>query len=150
MVIGEWIFVMDKPIVLIADANHRIRQFLKREFAAAGLTAELANSYDEIYSRLHAAPPPDLIVLDPDMPYFGARSILEQMKQGKRRIPVVIYSPYTEYADDPVFRNAAAFVEKVADPALLIQTVFTLLKCNRAHLSVSEATMPVNGKGRGK
>lgn len=139
---------MDRPIVLIADANHRIRQFLRREFAAAGLIAESANSYDEIYTRLLAAPPPDLIVVDPDMPYFGVRSMMERVMEGKRRIPVVIYSPYTEYAEDPVFGKADAFVEKVADPALLIKTVVTLLDCRRFK-PVPEETERITGKGEG-
>lgn len=119
---------MEKPIILIADANSRIRQFLKRELCAEGFIVDQAGNYDEMITRIGTLPRPDLVVLDPDLPFAGARPAMDRMMHQTPKIPLVIYSPYTEYAEHPIFRKADAFVEKIADPASLVETVRVLLK----------------------
>jgi len=122
---------MSKSIILIVDANSRIRRFLERELCAEGFLVEHAGTYDEVISRLGGFPTPDLVVLDPDLPFIGGKPAMERIMNRQPRIPVIIYSPYVEYAEDPVFGRADAFVEKIAYPALLIQTVRMLVNRKR-------------------
>ncbi len=118
---------MKAPVILIADTNPRILRFLAAEFADAGFEVVSAGSAEEVFRKIDAFPAPCLLVLDPDLPRFGGKAVMNRIAAGQVSIPVIVYSPYDEYAQDPVYRKAAAFVEKTANPVSLISTVKKLL-----------------------
>lgn len=118
---------MKQPVILIADTNPRVLRFLAAEFADAGFEVISAGSAAEVFRKINAFPSPCLLVLDPDLPLSGGKLVMDEIASRQVKIPVIVYSPYDEYAKDPAYRNADAFVEKIANPFSLISAVKKLL-----------------------
>lgn len=115
------------PVILIADANPRILSFLAKEFDDAGFVVKKASSADAVMIKVKEYPAACLLVLDPHLPFGGGKKVMEKIAFREMKIPVVIYSPYEEYADHPDYRSADAFVEKTANPLFLIEIVKKML-----------------------
>ena len=81
-----------QPLILIADRNRHVREFLRRELEAEGYRVELARDGHEVWRRLKEAEPPDLLILDPETPYVGELGVLEGLKEHQPALPVVIYT----------------------------------------------------------
>ena len=109
------------PVILIADANPRILSFLANEFGDAGFVVKKAGNADAFMIKVNEPPAACLLVLDPHLPFGGGKKVMEKITFLEMKIPVVIYSPYDEYADHPDYRSADAFVEKTANPVFLIE-----------------------------
>ena len=104
---------MDRAFhLLITDRNPHVREFLKRELAAAGFNVRLARSGREILDRIYQRDPVDLLVLDPDLPDPDKSSILKKLKNRIPPLPVVIHSFATELPTCRKYLQASAFVEK--------------------------------------
>lgn len=119
---------MEKKKILIADSNRHIRQFLCRELMAEGFAVIQAGIHTEIFNCLTQESCPDLLVLDPDIPNIGGAAVMAQLLKMLPRVPVVVYSAYPENGEHPLFRQADAFVEKIANPAFLIKSIRTVLE----------------------
>ena len=73
---------MDKGItILIADRNRHVREFLKRELAAVGYRVRLAKNGREVLNWVNHYPPPDLLILDLNLPDEPELGILEKLHQ---------------------------------------------------------------------
>ncbi len=104
---------MDKGItILIADRNRHVREFLKRELAAVGYRVRLAKNGREVLNWVNHHPPPDLLILDLNLPDEPEIGILEKLRQVMPSLPVVVHSFIWDYDDCPAVVTAAAFVEK--------------------------------------
>ena len=118
---------MPNPLILIADANAHIRFFLKREFTAAGFDVAAASVHTEVLHLLQAEQKPDLIILDPNLPFIDWDLAIAHIRGKAPRIPVVLFTPYAEDMENQDFSGPDAIVEKAPDLALLIKTVRNLL-----------------------
>ncbi|MBA2880319.1 CheY-like chemotaxis protein [Desulfosalsimonas propionicica] len=119
---------MPNPLILIADANAHIRFFLKREFTAAGFDVVAASVHTEVQHLLQAEQKPDLIVLDPNLPFIDWDLAIAHIRGKAPRIPVILYTPYAEDVGNQELSGPDAIVEKAPDTALLIQTARNLLE----------------------
>ncbi len=102
-------------IVLLAERNRHVREFLRRELVEGGHRVLAAGDGREVLAMLQGPDPPDLLVLDLEMPYLGGLEILAWLREHRPTLPVVIHSFAPENATDPVLQDAAAFVEKSGD-----------------------------------
>ena len=82
--------------ILIADRNPHIREFLRRELISAGYRVQLAKDGREVLRMTDADEPPELLILDLDMPYVNGLTILEELQNRKSPLPVVIHTFLTE------------------------------------------------------
>jgi DNA-binding NtrC family response regulator len=98
--------------ILIADRNRHVREFLKRELAAVGYRVRLAKNGREVLNWVNQPPPPDLLILDLNLPDEPEVGILEKLRQAMPSLPVVVHSFTWEYENTPAVVAAAAFVEK--------------------------------------
>jgi DNA-binding NtrC family response regulator len=104
---------VDKGItILIADRNRHVREFLKRELAAVGYRVRLAKNGREVLNWVNHYPPPDLLILDLNLPDEPEVGILEKLRQAMPSLPVVVHSFTWDYDDCPAVVAATAFVEK--------------------------------------
>lgn len=104
---------MDKSnTILIADRNRHVREFLKRELAAVGYRVRLAKNGREVLNWVNHYPPPDLLILDLNLPDEPELGILEKLGQTIPSLPVVIHSFTWDYDGCPAVVSATAFVEK--------------------------------------
>jgi DNA-binding response OmpR family regulator len=105
----------DTFTVLIADRNPHIRKFLRRELETEGYRILVAKDGNQLMVLLNVSKPPDLLILDLDLPHVDGLQVLEWLKDHDSPVPVVVHTYHTEHAGHPAVRNAAAFVEKTGN-----------------------------------
>jgi DNA-binding NtrC family response regulator len=98
--------------LLIADRNRHVRDFLRREFIADGYAVELAGDCRELSSFIEASEPPDLLIVDLEMPCSGGPEAIETLLARNPLLPVVVHTFLSEEAAQEVCERAAAFLEK--------------------------------------
>jgi len=105
----------NKCTILIADRNPHVREFLRRELSIPGFQVLKAKDGREVLRMFNSGDPPDLLILDLDIPHVSGVEILRKLQDKKIRVPVVVHTFLTEYADHPAVRKSAAFLEKTGD-----------------------------------
>jgi len=120
--------VNDKLSILIADRNRHIRHFLRREFIAEGCWVQEAKNKKEVLKIIDANSPPDVLVLELDMPIECAFEILEKLQNQESALPVIIHTSLTDYKNHPACKWTDAFVEKCEDPTYLKNIVADVLR----------------------
>ena len=118
----------DEFYILIADRNRHVRDFLRRELTAEGYRVLVAKDGREVLVTTEGAEPPDLLILDLDIPYFDGLTILDRLRERTPLLPVVIHSFITEDAANHNVRHAAALVEKSGNTDCLKVAVGEVLK----------------------
>ena len=101
--------------ILIADKNRHVRDFLKREMAAAGYRLQLAKDGREILRWIRSGELFDLIILDPDLPDAGEIMILRTIQDQVPALPVVIHTFLSDYTQLPADMRSSALVVKNGD-----------------------------------
>ena len=114
--------------ILIADRNRHVREFLQRELEAEGFQVEAARDGREVLARFNGQNPPDLLILDLELPYAAELKILETLQEQRPSLPVVIHSFPPESEQN--LPAAAAFLVKREDTNLLKEVVAELLGGN--------------------
>ncbi len=112
-------FVNEKFKILITDRNRHVREFLRRELSAEGYQAEIAKDGREVLTWINGNDPPDLLILDLEIPYVDELDVLARLQDHKPPLPVVIHTFLPESADDPAGPKADAFLEKKGDTDFL-------------------------------
>jgi len=102
----------DEFNILIADRNRHVREFLRREFMAEGYRVLVAKDGREVLMITEGAEPPDLLILDLDIPYISGLTILDRLCDRNPLLPIVIHAFLTEDAGNFNVQHAAALVEK--------------------------------------
>jgi DNA-binding response OmpR family regulator len=120
--------VYSKFTILIADRNRHVREFLRRELVAEDFLVEVARDGREVLTMIDVDTPPDLLILDLDIPFVNGLAILERLQDRARPLPVVIHSFLTEYVHHPAVQRAAAFVEKKGNIDRLKAVVVDVLR----------------------
>ncbi len=105
----------DQFTILIADRNPHVREFLRRELMAEGYRVQVARNGREVLRMTDADDPPELLILDLDMPYVSGLTILEELENRKSHLPVMIHTFRMEYEKHPAVQRAAGFWEKRGD-----------------------------------
>jgi CheY-like chemotaxis protein len=98
--------------ILIADRNPRVRDFLKREMVSEGYQVRLARNGREVLQCINSSEPPDLLILDLDLPDMGQMPILEEIQKRMPTVPVVVHTFLSEYLNHPPILSNVSLVEK--------------------------------------
>jgi DNA-binding NtrC family response regulator len=98
--------------ILIADRNRHVREFLRRELEAEGYRVRIAKDGQKLLMMVNLDDRPDLVILDPEIPYGGELAILDQINKKDPPLPIIIHTFLTEYASHPSIERVGAFVEK--------------------------------------
>lgn len=77
---------------------------------------------------VNANDPPDLLILDLEIPFGNSLQILERMQAREPPLPVVVHAFLAEYVNQPALRLAAALVEKRGDIHILRSAVVEALE----------------------
>jgi DNA-binding response OmpR family regulator len=123
----------DRFFILVADRNRHVREFLHRELSAAGYRVEVAGDGREVLDILLRDHPPDLLILDLELPYPGGVHLLEELQARERLVPVVIHTFPTDAANHPAVQQVAAFVEKSGNTDHLKAVVEEVLERSYPH-----------------
>jgi CheY-like chemotaxis protein len=120
----------NKTILVVEDDTNQ-RELYVDELETDGyrvLTA--ANGRDAL--NVARETPPDIIVLDINMPGMDGLDTLSHLLEINRRTPVIINTAYASYQDSFTSWSADAYVVKSSDLSELKETIKKLLQENEA------------------
>jgi DNA-binding response OmpR family regulator len=102
--------------VLVVDDDVRIQQLLIEELGDDGYEVSTASNGKDALSRLTTeSERPDLVILDLRMPGMNGLEAIGIMLKRKIDLPVIIFSAYGSYRNDPLAMAADAYVLKSSD-----------------------------------
>jgi len=100
--------------ILLVDDDESIQMLYNEEFVDEGYIVVSAMNGEEALEKFKADPP-DLVILDIQMPGMNGIEVLRQMKMMNAQIPVVLSSAYHEYKQDLGAWASDEYVVKSAD-----------------------------------
>lgn len=105
---------MNKTVILlIADRNPHVREFLKREMMADGYQIRLVKSGQELINDVQNPDTlPDMVILDPDLPDANDLSLVHHIHQIVPGLPIVIHTLQTDMIHQLDALHPVIFVEK--------------------------------------
>jgi DNA-binding response OmpR family regulator len=114
--------------ILITDRNRHVRNFLRRELIAEGYQVEVAADGRDLLRKINVADPPDLLILDLEIPYSGGPAILKRLRRVNSGLPVIVHGFATEDATHPSVQRTVAFIEKMGNTDRLKSAVLEVLR----------------------
>lgn len=115
-----------KKKVLIVDDEEVIQFLYQEELEEEGFAVETALNGEWALRRFEADPP-DLVILDINMPGMNGIEVLRQMKERKPNLPVILSSAYPEYKQDFGTWASDEYIVKSADTSALKAAVHKYL-----------------------
>lgn len=112
--------------ILVVDDEKHICELYQSELEDEGYAVTLAHSGKEALEAVERNPP-DLIVLDIQMPGMDGIETLEKILGRDKGIPVILNTAYSHYKDDFTTWGADAYIVKSSDTSKLKQEVKRLL-----------------------
>src|SRR4030043_833140 len=101
----------EKFTLLIADRNRNIREFLQRELITDGYRVILACDGRQVLKIIEKEAP-DLLVIDPDIPYADELRVLENLKNANQFIPLLVHTLLPGDTTNSFIQKAEGFIEK--------------------------------------
>jgi CheY-like chemotaxis protein len=89
----------DKKRILLVDDEEGIQLLYREEFEDEGYQVQSAYNGEEAL-EMFKKDPPDLVILDINMPGMNGIEVLRQMKEIRPDLPVILSSAYQEYKQD--------------------------------------------------
>jgi two-component system, response regulator, stage 0 sporulation protein F len=117
---------MKKARLLIVDDEENIRFLFKEELEEEGYVVDVASNGLEALEKVKNADF-DLVVLDIKMPGMSGIQALNEIKNMKKNLPVILCSAYGEFKQDFSSWASDGYVVKSADTKELKQTIKDLL-----------------------
>jgi CheY-like chemotaxis protein len=112
--------------ILVVDDEKNICELYRRELEDDGYSVTVAGSGKEALASVENNPP-DLIVLDIQMPGMSGVEILERIMGRDKGIPIILNTSYSHYRDDYTTWGADAYVVKSSDTSELKAEIRRLL-----------------------
>jgi DNA-binding response OmpR family regulator len=113
---------VEKKRILLVDDEESIQLLYRGEFEDEGFAIDSAYNGDEALEKFKKNPP-DLVILDINMPGMNGIEVLRQMKELHPELPVILSSAYQEYKQDFGTWASEAYVVKSANMDELKGTV---------------------------
>ncbi len=85
-----------KFCILVADKNKNVRDFLRRELTSEGYEVVTAKDGFQLLQEIAGENPPDLLVLDLEIPDMHSSAVLERAQTRNPPLPVVVHTFLTE------------------------------------------------------
>src|SRR5262245_26652366 len=116
-----------KNKILLADDDSAVRKSLAKVLESEGFDVLLAENGREAV-REFIAEPPDLVLLDINMPDKNGWDAFRLMETLHPFVPVIVITARPNQFERAVLEGVDALMEKPLDFALLLQTIERLLK----------------------
>jgi two-component system response regulator (stage 0 sporulation protein F) len=97
--------------ILIVDDQQCVRELLSEELICEGYRVAGADDAESVWQHLRSSRP-DLVVLDLCLDGHDAFKILHNIKRKDPHLPVIIYTAYDSYREDPRVSEADGYVIK--------------------------------------
>jgi DNA-binding NtrC family response regulator len=97
--------------ILIVDDQQCVRELLSEELICEGYRVAGADDAESVWQHLRSSRP-DLVVLDLCLDGHDAFKILHNIKRKDPHLPVIIYTAYDSYREDPRVSGADGYLIK--------------------------------------
>ena len=117
--------------LLLVDDDDDIVELFARFLRSAGHEVRSASTGEEGLQALQAAPLPDLVVLDVDMPVLGGPGMAHKMllhDAGEESIPILLMSAREDLPQIAAQMGTQYFLRKPADSALFLEILDRALR----------------------
>lgn len=118
---------MDRKRILLVDDEEGIQLLYREEFEEEGYEVVSAYNGEEAIEKFKEDPP-DLVILDINMPGMNGIEVLRRMKEINQDLPVILSSAYQEYKQDLGSWASEEYVVKSANMDELKNAVAKHLK----------------------
>ncbi|MCD6138761.1 MAG: response regulator [Deltaproteobacteria bacterium] len=112
--------------ILIIDDQPYVRELLSEELTDEGYRVASAGDANSALKRLKASNP-DLVVLDLYLEGANGFAVFHDIKKQHPGLPVVIFTAYDSYVDDPRLSQADGYAIKSPDLRPLKEKIVNLL-----------------------
>ena len=113
---------MEKKRILLVDDEESIQLLYREEFEDEGYIIDSAFNGIDALAQFQENPP-DLVILDINMPGMNGIEVLHQMKELRTDVPIILSSAYHEYKQDFGTWASEAYVVKSVNMDELKATV---------------------------
>jgi DNA-binding NtrC family response regulator len=117
--------------ILVVDDQTAFCNLLEEGLAEEGHSVRVVCDAENIGEYLNGSPV-DMVLLDLFLDEVTGWEVLDRIKAEKPRLPVVIFTAYDTYRDDPRLSKAAAYVIKDFDLKELKQAIAHIFGNGRA------------------
>jgi len=105
---------VEKKRILLVDDEESIQLLYREEFEDEGYAIDSACNGIEALAKFRENPP-DLVLLDINMPGMNGIEVLHQMKEFRSDVPIILNSAYHEYKQDFGTWASEAYIVKSAN-----------------------------------
>lgn len=110
------------PTILVVDDQHCVRELVAEELTDEGYRVETVG--DAIGAKQHLrSSRPDLVLLDLFLGEPDGWDVLDDMKRQAPHLPVIVFTAYDSFQDDPRLSEVHGYVIKSADFRELKETI---------------------------
>lgn len=113
--------------ILIADDDKNLALLYEQELSDEGYSVEVVFDARQAIEKVEAQPP-DLLVLDIQMPGMDGIEALSHILGKNNQLPVILNTAYSTYKDNFMTWAADAYVVKSSDLGELKDTIRDVLK----------------------
>ena len=118
----------NEHVILVADRNPRIRNFLQRELKSEGHCVYTAESVDQLKQWFYRPSRLDALVIDPDMPGLDSKTHLSDLLSMRPGLAVIFHCLIKDGFSVRAPGRVLAFIEKSGQSIdLLKQQLRTIL-----------------------
>ncbi len=126
--------------ILIIDDQPCVRELLAEEFICQGHRVAATGDAESLGEHLSSSQP-DLVILDLYLDGTDGFQVLRDIKSQEPHLPVIIFTAYDSYVDDPRLSQADGYVIKSVDLDDLKQEVADVLKQKAVPQEMLEARL---------
>ena len=119
--------MQNEPIIVVADRNPRIRNFVGRELQSHGYRVWTAENVSQLMQWITPGNMPDLLILDPDLPGGGAEDYIWPLLAKYPGLPVVFHCLSSDIPMPMPQMACTVIVEKSANSIDLLRRQIDLL-----------------------
>tara|TARA_B100001964_G_scaffold203526_1_gene232573 strand:- start:238 stop:597 length:360 start_codon:yes stop_codon:yes gene_type:complete len=113
--------------LLVADDDKNLALLYEQELSDEGYDVDVVNDAQSAIDRVESDPP-DLLVLDIQMPGMDGIEALSHILGKNNQLPVILNTAYSNYKDNFMTWSADAYVVKSSDLTELKTTIDEVLK----------------------
>ena len=117
--------------LLVADDDKNLAILYEQELTDEGYDVDVVNDARSAIERVEKDPP-DLLVLDIQMPGMDGIEALSHILGKNNQLPVILNTAYSNYKDNFMTWSADAYVVKSSDLTELKTTIHDILECRGA------------------
>jgi CheY-like chemotaxis protein len=114
--------------IAIAEKNRSVRDFLLHELSSGGYNVTVVESGAQICAEIGGEHPPDLLIMDLEIPDADSAEIFEKTQRRTPPLPVIVHTFLTEESERDNLDKENIYLEKSRNIDYLKAAIVDMLK----------------------